>query len=217
MLERPASGGRRTEVVAQVGQAGRAEHGVAGGAGDHVGVGVAVEAELEWDRHPAEDQRAAGDQGVGVDALPRPAAAAGSPADAPDRPGLGTAAGQDGLGDVQVERGGHQVLGIAGHDLDGVAGQLDQGGLVGPLDPVAQGEPVRLLQRLAGEQLRGLHGAGAARGRRCRWSAGRRRPGGWCRPPASRTTPATPARGELSIRVDRPGPTRGRAASWTAT
>ena len=68
---RPAGVGRG-EVVAQVGQAGRAEHGVAGGVGGHVGVGVALQAELEGDHHPAQDQRPPGDQPVGVHALPDP-------------------------------------------------------------------------------------------------------------------------------------------------
>ena len=62
----------RGEVVAEVGQPGRAEHGVAGRVGDHVGVGVAVQAELERDGHPAEDQRPPGHQRVRVHSLPDP-------------------------------------------------------------------------------------------------------------------------------------------------
>src|SRR5829696_1028010 len=67
--------------------------------------------------------------------------------------------GQEGLGDREIQSGDHrEVLGIAGHELDPVAGQLDQGGVVAGLGPAGRGQPVGLLQGLADEQLRGLLG-----------------------------------------------------------
>src|SRR6266536_5463564 len=58
------------EVLAEVAEAGGAQHRVADGVGEHVGVGVAGEAALERHHHPAEDQRSPIDQGVQVDPLP---------------------------------------------------------------------------------------------------------------------------------------------------
>src|SRR6266508_3117178 len=60
------------EVRPEVVEAGRAEQRVAGGVGDHVSVGVAVQATIERDGHPTEDQRATFDQRMDVDALPDP-------------------------------------------------------------------------------------------------------------------------------------------------
>src|SRR6266511_263933 len=60
------------EVRPEVVEAGRAEQRVAGGVGDHVAVGVAVQATIELDGHPTEDQRATFDQRMDVDALPDP-------------------------------------------------------------------------------------------------------------------------------------------------
>jgi hypothetical protein len=54
--------------MADVAQPGGAEQGVDHGVGEHVGVGVPVEAELVGDLDPAEQQRPALDEAVGVEA-----------------------------------------------------------------------------------------------------------------------------------------------------
>ena len=64
----------RREQRAEVPEPGRSEHGVDHGVGEHVGVGMALEASLVRDLDAAEDQPAARGEAVGVVAHPDPGA-----------------------------------------------------------------------------------------------------------------------------------------------
>src|ERR1700733_13024614 len=54
------------EVLTDVAEAGRAKQGVDHCMSEHVGIGMTVEAELAWNIHATENQRAAPDEPVGV-------------------------------------------------------------------------------------------------------------------------------------------------------
>ena len=172
------------------------------------GVGMAVQAELEGDGHPAEDQRPPGDQRVRVHSLPDPQRREGHEIPGSDRRKRGGGPG-----------GSRRWPGRAAWSPSGSRGRWARPGPGGR--PARAGRPHRPPRPRRGgpagrppPALRGRTAAGsawteAARGRRCRWSAGRRRPGGWCRSPAPRGPPRRPAsRSSSSIRSIVPGATR---------
>ena len=153
------------ELMADVGQPGRAEQRVDDRVREHVGVGVAGEAALADELDAAEHQSPAGGERMAVVA---DAGLHGHGA----RSASSSSASRRSIGSVTL------MFSRARRDhAHRAAGPLDQPGVVGCRRQQLVGRlEQRPLQRRAAEHLRRLHRPQAARGRACARPSGRRRP-----------------------------------------